>query len=356
MIALEAKASFWDAVTAWSALAVFVGVAAECVAEFKTLAKWFWLRTDRAVSITSKCGLLLLTAALAVEVLAAIESHDTNEKIVSALNSELNATIKQASNLEKLTKTLGLSNDALRSQVSVQSDLLNKTGGALNILSKQSANFEKTIRTQEASNNADLASLKGDAAKLAEARNEILANAGKSAEAAAAATKAQADMTTALNAVQTMRQRLQEIITPRQIDDPHFARIVEALRKFPKTPVDFAITRDPEAADLVVRISDALVAAGWDIQPCVGNGFGLNASSRPKLPQMCELTTRGVQVTVAREDLKTLQPAGDAFLAAMQEAGILAAGQNIPAKLDDGAANPNAVKPGMMHIMIGAKP
>ena len=356
MATLEANASFWDSVSAWSALAVFLGVAAECVAEFKTLARWCWLKSERAVSIVSKSGLLLLTAALAVEVVAAIESHNTNEAIIGQLNYELNGTVKLATSLEHLTATLGLSNNALQRQVRDQSALLGKTGGSLTSLAKQSSGFEKAMRAQAARNDADLASLKSDAEKVSAARDEILANASKTAEAAAAANKAQADMTTALNAVQAMRQRLQEIITPRQIDDAHFAALVAALKKYPKTAVDFALTRDVDSMDLLVRITDAAKAADWAIQPYSGTGFGLNVSSRPDLPNIGEVTGRGVQFALSESDLPKLSDPANAFLRGLQDAGIAVGARVAAEKTPDGKPNPQAVKAGTIHIVVGVKP
>jgi hypothetical protein len=355
MASLTWWASFWDAVSVWLAVLVFVGVAAEMVNVFDVFAKWGPLADPERRKAFSKGGLSLLVAALALEVIAAIGSHNANESIIGILNHELGVTIGQATNLERLTTKLGLSNAALQKQVGVQSDLLGKTGGALSILSSQSTDFQKTIRTQEARNNTDLASLKSEAAKFTEARNEILADAWKSADAAAAATKAQDDMTIALNAVQAMRQRMQEIITPRQIDADHFNTMIEAFKKFPKTSVDLSLTRDPEAGDLLVRVSDAFISAGWDIKPCEGMGFGLRSSARPNLPVICEKTRRGMEVAVSLEDQKTLGPAGDALINVLRSAGIPVEPMVVADKLPDGKPNPDAVKHGVIHICFGTK-
>lgn len=356
MRALEASASFWDSISAWSALAVFLGVAAECVGEFDRLAKWCRLRTKRAVSIVAKGGLVLLTGALAVEVVAAIESHNINEAIIGRLNDELNGTLKLATNLEQLTNSLGLSNKALQQQVRDQSALLGRTGGSLDALSKQSAGFEKAMRVQEARNNADLASLKSDAEKVAAARNEILANAGKSAEAAAAANKAQADMTTALNAVQTMRQRMQEIITPRQIDDAHFTALVIAMKQFPKTPVEIAMTREPDCMDILVRLTDAMTMAGWIIQPFTGGGLSLTVNARPNLPRIGDVTGRGVQFNISESDREKFSKPLLAVAAVLDSEGIKSFPQAFQDKTADGKPDPMAVTSGVIHIVIGEKP
>jgi hypothetical protein len=356
MAALEANASLWDSVSAWSALAVFFGVAAECVADFKTLARWFRLKTDRSVSIVAKSGLLLLTAALAVEVVAAIESHNTNEAIIGKLNDELNSTLKLATNLANLTNALGLSNKALQQQVHDQSALLGQTGGSLTTLAKQSAGFEKAIRSQEARNNADLTSLKSDAEKVASARQEILSDAAKTADAVAAVNKAQTDMTTALNTVQTMRQRLQEIITPRQIDDAKFVALVAAMKEFPKTPVEVAMTRDPECSDLMIRITDAMTNAGWTIQPFSGGGLPLTVNLRPNLPTIGEVTGRGVQLNISESDRERFSKPLLAVANVLRDAGVQAFPQAFRDKTEDGKPDPIAVKSGVIHVVIGLKP
>jgi hypothetical protein len=355
--ALTAWASFWDAVSVVSAGFVLLGVVGESVADFDRLAKWTKLDARPMLrDKVAKAGLLVLIGALAIEVVAAIGSHNTNADIIAVLDGELDQTIRHDIELTNLTKSLGFSNRALQDEVKGQSGLLKRTNGQIVSLSTQGRQIETAIGEQRKRDSTELAALKGEESKLEAAQREVSANAAKTASAAEAANKAQSDMTTALNDVQAMRERLKEIITPRQIDDAHFALMVVALKKFPKTSVELGLTRDPESAELMVRISDALVATTWDIKPCRGAGFGLRANARPNLPDMCDLTGRGVQVSVAQDDLKALEPAGDAFILALRNAGIFALGSTTPDKLPDGKPNPDAITHGVLRIIIGAKP
>lgn len=357
MAALTSRASVWDDVSVVSAIAVFIGVALESVADFDILARWTRLEPfPNLRDAIAKGGLLLLIAALAVEVVAAIGSHNTNADIVAALNNELDTTIKHDIELTRFTKSLGFSNASLIRDNKAQLALLNHENSEIDALTGRSADFDRAIKAQKERVSGALSALKDDESKLTEARTEVLTNAGKAANAADLATKAQADMTTAVNAVQDLRQRMQAAITPRQIDDAHFAALVSAIAPFPKTPVDLALTRDPESGELLVRISDALIAAKWTIQAWQGSGFGLQSSARPELPALGEVTGRGVQVSISTTDQKAFGKPGDALISALRSAGIETTAFVIPDKNPDGKPNPQAVKLGAIHLVVGAKP
>jgi hypothetical protein len=349
MIALEASASFWDTVSVYAAVAVFFGVAAECVAEFEAFTRWGWLAFGRRRSTVAKSGLLLLVAAFAVEVVAAIGAHNANEQIVNVLNGRLNTTIRQADDLAQLTKALRLSNAELQKEVSGQSSLLDKTGGQIGALSKHSAAFEQSIRTQEARDNDALVALQKDESKLTAARAEVLENADAVAGDAA-------KVATELETVQAMRQRMQEIVTPRQIDDAHFEAMVSALKPFANTPIDFEITRDNETIDLLVRITDALKAAGWAMRPPMTPGFPLSIGARPDLPAVGESTTRGVHVNVFASDMPVFGYAATALITALRDAGIPTDGNLLSAPIPLEMPSPAGEKPGRIHLIVGAKP
>lgn len=113
-----AAASFWDAVSVALTVAVFFGVAGESVADFETLARWTRLDTrPKLRKAIAKASLLVLIVALALEVVAAIGSHNANERVIGLLNKELSDTIERSIELTKLTQSLGLSNDALKRQL-----------------------------------------------------------------------------------------------------------------------------------------------------------------------------------------------------------------------------------------------
>jgi hypothetical protein len=163
-----------------------------------------------------------------------------------------------------------------------------------------------------------------------------------------------ADMQTTLAQERAERDKFARLAEPRQIDDVHFAALIEAIKPFPNTPVDLAITRDPEAGDLMVRISDALVAAKWDVRPWSGGGFGLTANARPKLPTVGEVTAWDVQITFSDSDHEQFNKPVLTLWSALSVAGIKTSAAAIRDKID-GKPNPQAVKAGLIHLTVGKK-
>jgi hypothetical protein len=114
--ALTASQSWWDEAGVWLSGAVALGVAMESVTTFDSLANWLRLNTLERYGLRhgiSKAGFLILTAALALEVDAAIQSHDISEQIIAGLNTEIADTqkreqhlIDQSDDLEKTLKYL----------------------------------------------------------------------------------------------------------------------------------------------------------------------------------------------------------------------------------------------------------
>jgi hypothetical protein len=277
---------------------------------------------------------------------AASTLQQMSDQKVAALQREQEADHKTAAQAAAYAASLGVTVEKLP-------DLVN---GKLAIVNRQYAVLKIGVDAETKRDTALISQFDKDKKTFDTARNDALTSAGKAEAAVATINRAEADIAAALNSVQDMRQRVIAMTTPRTIDNSHFTAMVEALKKFPKTPVELSLTRDPESGELLVRVSDAFIAAGWDIKPCQGSGFGLHSSARPTLPNLCELTGRGVQVSVAQEDQKALAPAGDAFLGAIRDAGIFASPALVSDKLPDGKPNPDAVTHGVLHVMIGVKP
>jgi len=160
--ALTASASRWDVVSEVSATVVFFAVLTESVADFDTLARWTRLASrpewrDRVARI----GLLFLIIALAVEVVAAIASHEINTEVVAVLNTELDTTVKHEIELTKLTKSLVRSNEALEREAKA---LRKEADDQLDLIWK-SSRLEDAAATREADLALTLAAQKGRADK-----------------------------------------------------------------------------------------------------------------------------------------------------------------------------------------------
>jgi hypothetical protein len=99
---LTARESWWDTAGVWLSLAVALGVAMESVTTFDSLANWLRLNTLERYGLRhgiSKVGFLILTVALALEVDAAIQSHDISEQIIAGLNDEIQVTQRREQEL-----------------------------------------------------------------------------------------------------------------------------------------------------------------------------------------------------------------------------------------------------------------
>src|SRR5271170_4228347 len=203
-------ASFWDITSVVSAAFVLAGVVGESVADFDTLAICTRLAPRPALpKVVEKVGLLILIAALAVEVVAAIGSHTTNEEIIATLNTELDQTIQHDIALTKLTNVLRLSNDTLAAD----------------------------IKDQKARDDLAIASLKDEEARLTASRKEAVENAKRSADSADFASKTAANMENTLNAERSMQETIRRVITPRDLATAHEV-ITNELSPFAPMRVD----------------------------------------------------------------------------------------------------------------------
>lgn len=342
---LTSRELTWDTAGVWLAVAVAVGVAMESVADFDAIATWFRLDSlegSRRQKNISKIGLLILIVALAGEVVAAMQSHDISEQIIAGLNNEVTETQGRERDLIDLTS-------GLKQQLSAQRKTLDTIGD-------RSTDFERIAKEQRARDDAALMLLKGDEENLKQAQSDADRSAGIAANAADSAHKAAAEMTATLDAEQAMRQQMHDIVTPRQIDDAHFAALVDALKAFERTAIEVAVSREGDSPDLLVRITDALTQANWTIKPWSGGGFPLTESTRPNLPGIGDVTARGIQITILESDRGKLGAAVRALADGLFDAGInVAPPQVIPDKTANGKPDPFRVKPGIIRIVVGTK-
>jgi hypothetical protein len=342
---LTAKESLWDTTGVWLAFAVAIGVAMESVAEFEALAEICRLNTLRGSTVRkriAKAGLLILIVALAFEVVAAIQSHDVSEKIIAGLNAEIAATQEREQQL--ITRATALER------------ALSEQGPSLNSLRDRSSEFETAVKEQKARDDAALALLKADQRNLERARSALEASAVKAASAAELANKTAAEMTATLDAEKAMRQRMEEIAIPWQIDDEHFDALVTALTPFAGTQIEFGLSRDPNSSDILVRIADALLKAHWTLKPWSGSGFGLQENGRPDIPTIGDVTIRGVRISVLDSDRTSLEAAVVALANGLVTSGIRPSLEALPAKsAADGKPDPSWVKPGIIRMIVGVK-
>lgn len=106
---LSASESRWDRAGIWLAAFVALGVAMEAIDEFDKLAELAKLTTLEGSLYRKKIahsGLLILIVSLAFEVVAAIESHDISQQIITGLNSEIRETQNREQQLTNQSNTL----------------------------------------------------------------------------------------------------------------------------------------------------------------------------------------------------------------------------------------------------------
>jgi hypothetical protein len=336
IVALDAKEAFWDTFTLWGAVGVFIGVGLETVTQFENFfSRLPVLAQKERRELVAKAGVLILQAALALEVYGGVKTHFASKDTVAALSGELKDALAEADDLAKLTKQLRLSN----------ADLQNE----LTSLTEHSNQFENAIREQESRDNAALANLQTDEKRLKEARLEIFAAAENS-------SKASAQISSDVVEAGTLLKHMQLMALPRSIDARRSAAITAAIKGYPGTQYDFAVTREIEPADLLVQIYDALDAADWKFQLWTDGGMPLQVNARPALKQVGDLTDRGVKVSISAPDTDTLGPAAMALTAGLNASDIATEYQRVADKLPDGTVNPQAIKQGVIRITVGSKP
>jgi len=165
------------------------------------------------------------------------------------------------------------------------------------------------VDTQVSQNNTAITELQHNTKDLQIARGEAV-------EAAAGAKDDYTKISALLKQEEDIHQQIVALTTPRTIDDAHYKALVEALRPFTRTPVDFGATVDNEKIALFLRISDAVAAAGWSIVAC-GDSGSIYANARPGFPNICEKTDVGVSVQISILDMAKLGAAASALTKAL---------------------------------------
>ncbi|MFM0485409.1 hypothetical protein [Paraburkholderia graminis] len=267
--ALTARESFWDSMSVWLSAFVALGVVMESVTDFKVLAKWTGLesRHERKESI-AKAGLLILIVALVMEVIAAIESHDISEQIISGLNTEIFQTQDREKALVELTTKLGVSNKSLNGKLSEQDSVLHS-------LEDRSVAFEKLAEKQKARDDTALALLKTEEGALEKAQNEASASARKAESAAEISDKVASDMEKTLHSENEMREKMRDLITPRSLSPDQTLEMSNKLIAYAGTSIDILqIGENPEIVNFHSMIEKSLLAANWKPIPSTAVGSG----------------------------------------------------------------------------------
>jgi hypothetical protein len=343
IVSLTYAVSFWDSLSVVLAVAVFLGVAGESVADFETLARWTRLNTrPRLRTGIAKASLLVLIAALAFEVVAAVGSRRANEHVIGALNRELDTTIRHSTALTALTRELGLSNVSIKRKLGEQQSLIAD-------MEKQSNAFVRAIRAQQSRDDAVLVDLQREESQLRAAKDDALASAGIAASAATTANKAAADMSATLDAERSMRDQMNALVTPRRLTVAQAERIIDALKIYPNTPFDICVANDPDSFDLSSQIVTVLEQAGWAWRPAPS--IGSLVRTLPDKPTMCILTIQGLRIEVAEEKRSSLgQP-----MAALAD-GLIAAGIRVGSSfVPNGGMAKSKFDQTSLHIFVGSK-
>src|SRR6185437_14087806 len=178
-------ASVWDTTSVVAAAFVLIGVLGESVADFDALAIWTGLASRPTLRRqVEKSGLLILIVALAVEIVAAIGSHNANDQIIATLNAEAGDAMAQAG-------ALGVTIDNLHDFVAHREQEAEK----------RLSDFKKFAYEQKKQNDVVIADLQNDESRLSKARDDALA-------AADASKTALEKMNAALNAERAIRDKM----------------------------------------------------------------------------------------------------------------------------------------------------
>lgn len=163
----------------------------------------------------------------------------------------------------ELTNKLGQSNQSLNAALAEQDSLLHS-------LQTRSAAFESLARAQKNRDDTALALLKSEESKLEAAQKDANASSTKAEKAAAIADATAANMEKTLHAEEEMREKMHNLVTPRNLNDEQLARISQILKRHTGTSIDILqIGENPEIDGLRSRIDKALSTAGWNTVPSV---------------------------------------------------------------------------------------
>jgi hypothetical protein len=337
-LGLESSSNGWADVLFWASIVVAIGVILEFFEDVVEV--WETVKAKQRVSFNKQIvfvGTILVILGVIGEFWAEGKEGNVETKIRG------NAAAEQC--------VLRARADAA---TKIAVDAANRFGGLKQYVDAQEksadtaiSGFRRFAADEKRKTDAVITDLNKNRLDLDKARVDAQAS-------AAAAKQDVADMTTALNQEKDLRDRFAKLVQPRQLTDAQYAEVVAAMKLFPKTKVDFALTRAPESGDLAVRLTQAAKEADWDIQPWSGGGLPLVSSVYPDI-QYGEVTAHGLQIKIDEVDNEKLAPAVLALLKALTAAGIPAFGFKFPEKGPDGKAIPNTPKAGMVHIVVGSR-
>jgi hypothetical protein len=280
-------------------------------------------RSLRWKSAATIVGALLVIGGIVWEVVEEVSASVVESAIEGVNTREVALLLSEAKDADgKIAKDNAIANKAAQSA----GELGAQVNGLDQFVKVQKGRVDTAVRTLQASDR-----------KVEDARQRADLSASKAADAEAHANAAQgsathtaASMSETLKSEQAMRDQMKALTTDRVIDDAHFEALVKSIKPFAKTQIDIAITRDPGA----------------------GSGFSLNHG---KLTGIGELTIRGVFVEINEADRDKLSKAALALANPIGGAGIPVAAISEADKLPDGKPNPNAIKAGLVHLIVGLR-
>jgi len=142
---------------------------------------------------------------------------------------------------------------------------------------------------------------------------------------------------------------LARLKTPRTLNHEQQKRISEQLKPFSGTQFDVALNVEAEPQELLLRIENALKAAGWtEIDWKTGAGVAEINFSRKDHPQAGIVAVTGIIIQLHPEQAPELWPRAQALASALNAEGIFA-----KAEAGIGILNANTKA---IHVLVGKKP
>jgi hypothetical protein len=184
--------------------------------------------------------------------------------------------------------------------------------------------------------------------KLLKGKDERIAGLNKDAtEAKQGIATAQAESAKATERAAQANLELAKFKAPRSLTAEQQGRITEKLKGFAGKQFDVALLAEPEPQDLLVRIEDAITAAGWSQTNWKGEGGNI-VFMRKNRPDAGLVSVSGVIIQMHEKRAGESIVAARALAAALKAEGILA-----EAEPGTGTANTNT---SAIHILVGRKP
>jgi len=149
-----------------------------------------------------------------------------------------------------------------------------------------------------------------------------------------------------------VHEKILAMATPRVLTAPQLAQLATDAKPFAGTHFDMSSGQTIEDVDLVAQIGDLLKANGWIWDANTSATIQLNIPGRP--PE-ASITRSGVAVIISLSQMDKFGRAAAAIVGDLRAAKIATDGIAVPDQLN-GEPNPEKVRPGAIHIMVGDKP